>query len=476
MISNLRKFAKTRIAKGLIGIIIIPFVFWGMGGVFSGGNTNSIAKINNYNISTQDLVDHLNEARLDTDTIKKNIDNNVLEELLGNLVSTTLIQMEIEDLNISIPDEILIKKIKNNKSFLDNQNNFSRTKYEKFLLLSNMTAPDFEYRLKKSELQKNLFTYISGGIKSPFFMTNNMFKEQTKKIDIKFFNLNNIYKKKKKFSNNEIESYVNENKEQLKNDYIDFSYLKLTSKNLAESDEFNAFFFEKIDEIENKISNGTTFDEIISDIKIEPTTKTNYSPKIKNNEIEEKIYQKRNKNKIALIEENEFFVLYEIKKINKILPNLDDKNFRNKITEILYQKSKYEYNFRLISDINNKKFNENNFTKLSNDNGAAVEQVQLNSIEDNDKFDINSVKLMYALPINSFTLISDKEQNIYLGKVIKSNQRNIIKKSDEYTNYNNQTNKKIGDNMYLSYDFLLNKKYKVKINQKTLERVKNYYR
>ena len=64
------------------------------------------------------------------------------------------------------------------------QNKFSRTKYEKFLLLNNLTAPGFESRLKKSELQKNLFTYISGGIKSPFFMTNNMFKEQTKKIDI----------------------------------------------------------------------------------------------------------------------------------------------------------------------------------------------------------------------------------------------------------------------------------------------------
>ena len=307
-------------------------------------------------------------------------------------------------------------------------------------------------------------------------MTNNMFKEQTKKLDIKFFNLNNIYKKKESFSNNEIESYVNENKEQLKNDYIDFSYLKLTSKNLAESDEFNDFFFEKIDEIENKISNGESFNDIISYIKIEPTIKTNYAPKIKNNEIEEKIYQKRNKNNIALIEENEFFVLYEIKKINKILPNLDDQNFRNKITEILYQKSKYDYNFRLISDINNKKFDESDFTKLSNAHSATVEQIQLKSIEDNDKFDINSVKLMYALPINSFTLISDQEQNIYLAKVIKLNQRNIVKNSDEYTNYNNQTNKKMRDNMYLSYDFLLNKKYKVKINQKTLERVKNYYR
>ena len=199
MISNLRNFAKTRIAKILIVIIIIPFVFWGMGGVFSSGSTNSVAKINNYNISTQDLVDHFNETRLDLETIKENIDNNVIEELLGSLVSNTLIQMEIEDLNIHISEKVLIEKIKKNKAFLDNQNKFSRTKYEKFLLLNNMTAPDFEIRLKKSELQKNLFSYISGGIKSPFFITNKTFKEQTKKLDIKFINLINVYKKKRKF-------------------------------------------------------------------------------------------------------------------------------------------------------------------------------------------------------------------------------------------------------------------------------------
>ena len=49
MLNKLRNFSKGKLAGVLVGIIIIPFVFWGMGSVFSGGNTNSIAKINNYN-------------------------------------------------------------------------------------------------------------------------------------------------------------------------------------------------------------------------------------------------------------------------------------------------------------------------------------------------------------------------------------------------------------------------------------------
>ena len=60
MIGSFRNFAKTKFAGILVFIIIIPFVFWGMGSMFSGGNTNSIAKINNKNISTQEFIDHLN--------------------------------------------------------------------------------------------------------------------------------------------------------------------------------------------------------------------------------------------------------------------------------------------------------------------------------------------------------------------------------------------------------------------------------
>ena len=45
MLNKLRSFSRGKLATVLVGIIIIPFVFWGMGGVFSSGNTNTIVKI-----------------------------------------------------------------------------------------------------------------------------------------------------------------------------------------------------------------------------------------------------------------------------------------------------------------------------------------------------------------------------------------------------------------------------------------------
>ena len=45
MLSTIRNFSKTIYAKVLLGIVVIPFVFWGMGSSFKGGSKNVIVKI-----------------------------------------------------------------------------------------------------------------------------------------------------------------------------------------------------------------------------------------------------------------------------------------------------------------------------------------------------------------------------------------------------------------------------------------------
>ena len=186
MLNKLRVFSKGKLATVLVAIIIIPFVFWGMGSVFSGGNTNSVAKINNYNISTNDFIKHINNSKINNDIIQENIDNNILENLLSDLVASSIINIEIKDLNLNISDKNLANIIKKNKMFLDSESKFSRLKYEKFLLETNLTAAQFEHRLKNNELKKKLFQYVSGGIKSPYFIANKTYKENAKIIDLSY--------------------------------------------------------------------------------------------------------------------------------------------------------------------------------------------------------------------------------------------------------------------------------------------------
>ena len=481
MLNNIRNFSKTWFAKILLVIIIIPFVFWGMGGVFSGGNTNNIAKINNQSISTQDFINYLNSSKIDTNYIKDNIDENVIEELLAELISSTMLSLEIKDLSLSISDKILNKKIIGNKNFLDENKKFSRIKYEKFLLSSNLSAPSFEFKLRESELKNNLFAYISGGIKSPTFLTNNVYKNETKKITISYINLENVYKKKEDFLDKEISKFIEENKDTLKEKNISFNYSKITPQNLIGINEYNETFFKKIDEIENEISNGSSFEKLSNKYKFKSTFIKNLKEyEIKNYDDEEqKFYKKILKNtdnKIELLDENDYYILYEIVNVQQILPQVENAQFKEKIKQMLSNRSKFEFNNDLMKKISKKEFSQSNFDKLSETNSAKIESIEIKSIKDNEKFSNESVKFMYSMSENNFTLAVDEKNNIYLVKIVNILENNISKNSKNFARYTNQANLKIRDQMFTSYDFFLNDKYKVEINQKTLDRVKNYFR
>ena len=103
-----------------------------------------------------------------------------------------------------------------------------------------------------------------------------------------------------------------------------------------------------------------------------------------------------------------------------------------------------------------------------------IENLLLNSVKDNKKFDIKAVELMYSLPVNSFTLINDEMSNIYLAK-IKNFQNEIMENNDKINEYTNKQNSNLKNNMLKSYDLYLNSRYDVTLNQKTIERVKNFF-
>ena len=473
MLNKLRNFSKGKLAGVLVGIIIIPFVFWGMGSVFSGGNTNSIAKINNHNVSTQDFADFVNNSKISSEVIKENIDNNVLEELLKQLVSITLINLEIDELEVFISDNNLATKIKKKKNFQDENNNFSRTKYEKFLLENNMSSIEFEKGIKDNELKKKLFKYISGGIKSPFFLVNKTYKENFKKIEIDYINLNKSYIDKNKITINDVKKYIEKNEEKFLVEKVDLSIVKISPEIISGEKEFTETFFSKIDEIEDLISNKVNIDEISKKYSLKIETYKEYYPGKIDNKLLDEIYKKKDTSVTDIIDKNDFFLLYEITNPKKILPNINDTNFLKMAKNDLYQMSKYDLHKELMMKIQKKKFNDEDFSKLAKNNFINL---KINSIEDTKQFTADSIKLLYSLAIDDYSLISDKNNNVYLVRLKNIDENNLIKNSDEKIILSNQTNSELRDMLYNSYDFLLNEKYNIEVNEKTLERMKNYFR
>ncbi len=456
----------------LIVIIIIAFGFGGFGGGFSTNNQNNIAKINKTNVTTQDFMDYVNQSGISQEAIRNNLENNIIEELLSGLISTTLIDLEIEDFKLSINEKTILKYLKENKNFINENGAFERIKYEKFLLSNNMSAPLFELKLKNQGLQKHLFDFIGAGTITPEFLIESKFEENNNSLVIEYFDMENLYKIKEDYTSDEINKFIEENKDQLKREYIDFKYVVLNPKNLIGIDEFNQDFFNEIDEIENKISQSESFSSIIENINVDVIDINEFVPNENNNTNEELIYSKKS-SKLDIFESGDNYILYNIENEYDRSPDLNDETVKGEIVEFIYQKGKFDYNRKIIEEIQSDEFNDSKFTELSS---GKIQSGSINSINDDELFEVNSIKMLYSLPQNSFALVNNTNNQIFLVKIKDINKNIINKQGDEYREFINLQNTNNRKSILQSYDTLLNNKYQVQLNQKTIDRIKNYFK
>ncbi len=475
MLNKFKNLSKSKLGAVLVFIVALPFVFFGMGSIFQNKDTNNVAKIDNYNISTKNFTNHIKSLGISSEVITNNLDQNILEEILSDLLAKKFIELEIDYYDLSISDKQLVKIIKNNKNFFDEKSKFDRIKYEKFLIENNINPSNFEKRLKNRELEKKLFFLLNGGVKVPEFVVKKYYEYENSKIDLRFINLDNFYKKKSQFTEIEITNYIENNNNNLQRDFIDFNYTKITPKNLIGADEYNETFFSEIDNIENNLSNFTDLKSLLNNYEnIKVQNKTNYTL-VNNDDPFKEIYDNRFDDNIQILDKNDYILLFQVKRVESKIPEITDENFKNFVLTSLVEKEKFNYNKKIFDKISTKKFSDIDFENISSDK-SLFKNIQINSVKDNNFFEINSVEYMYSLPEKSFLLASDEKGKIYLAKINKIKTQNIDNKKEAFDIYYNKIHEKLKSDVFSTYDLYLNNKYNVKIYSRTIERLRNYFK
>ena len=258
----------------------------------------------------------------------------------------------------------------------------------------------------------------------------------------------------------------------MKVEYLNFDYAIINPKNLIGIDEFNQTFFDKIDQIEIYISNNVDFEIFINSLNLKKISVSNFRFSSDKNDIEKKIFESKNID-FDLFENNDDYIIYKINSSEKKSPDLKDEQIKKEILQLISQKNKFEYNKDLIDKIQKNEFSERDFVNLGGNN---IQEITINSSKDNKKFEINSIELLYSLPINSFTLINDDKNNIYLVKIKQIKTVNLDLNDKNFKQYINKQNSKNKNTILKSYDLLLNNKYNVVLNHQTIERVKNFFK
>ena len=163
MLSSLRKFSETVMAKIFIALIALSFVFWGINDFYRSDYNGTIAEIDGDEISFSEFANEFNKIIRNNNiqSQKIAIEKNIHILAISNIISEKLLKLHAKNLGIMIDDTVIAIEIKNSNEFNDKEV-FSRTKYEKFLLEKNINSKILEEQINKNLKQKIIINSISG--------------------------------------------------------------------------------------------------------------------------------------------------------------------------------------------------------------------------------------------------------------------------------------------------------------------------
>ncbi len=482
MATSIGKLSKSFFLKLLVGIIILPFVFWGMGDVFRSGNQNVVATIDSEKISSQEFINYLNRLNLSEEERKSLNTSNLLDKILSDFIGKKIIDLEMEELGVKLSDKSLGNIIMNDETFFE-EKKFSRTKYEKFLLESGLSAPTFEQNISEQEKKRQLLTFLSEGTRLPDFLVEKAFQEENQIKTVQYLELDEYYKKIP-IKEKEVKEIYETNKKFFTEEFKKIAYVELTPSILTGQKEYSELYFKKIDEIENGILDGKKINDFAKDLNL-LLTKTEEVNKSKKNKagkivlkIDEELFAKFFNNKELNIPElinikNKYYIS-QITSLNKISRTLDNKEVKKAINSQIEIQNIVKNNSEIIKEISEGKFNKDKMKNYANDKDLEIKKTVIKNIKDNSFFSEEIIKKIFKLKNGEIDLVTNSLLNKNLIIYIESTEKTSLNKSTEnYDLYKTKAKLKLTSNIFKTYDKNINFKYKVEVNQKALTRIKN---
>ena len=484
MLTSIGKFSKSFFIKLLVGIIILPFVFWGMGDVFRGGNQNVIASIDSEKVSTQEFLNYLRRLNLKEEQIKNLPKTDLIEKILSEYIGKRVMALEIEKLGITINDNSLRNIIKNDEIFFKN-NKFSRTEYEKFLIKSGVTAPLFEANIVEQEKRRQFLSSLSSGIVIPQILVKKEYRKENQIKTIKYIDLEKYHSKNIPTAESKRALYER-NKNVFFTEFKSINYAEITPEKIAGNKEYDENFFKQLDKLENNVLDGQSFNEsarnynleIISINKINANKEDESKNKIKDfsDNLFKKIYNLKSVQSPEVVNLDNKYYLAEISSIEKKNRPFDDPEVQEALNAQINFKTKIENNTSILKDISMGALDKEKFIEFASDNNLEIKDYKIDNLKDNKIFSEGIIKRIFLTKDGEIDLITNNTlTKSFLVLPIKTEYKELKKDTNEYEQFEAKARLNLINKIYQSHDSNLNEKYKVELNQRTIERVKNSF-
>ena len=391
--------------------------------------------------------------------------------------------LEIEKLGIFINDDALRNLIKNDQTFYKD-NKFSRVEYEKFLIKSGVSAPLFEANIVEQEKRRQFLSDLSGGIVVPEKLVNQEYRKENQTKIIKYIDLEKYHSNNLPSEESKKELYE-KNKNIFFTEFKTLRYAEILPEKISGTKKYNEEFFKQLDVIENNILDGISFDETVKNnnlttIFIEKINNKKEDVNKKQIKISDKLFKKiyslKSNQVPEIINIVDKYYLVEVLSVVRENRSFSDPDVQDALNSQLSFKKKIESNTSIIKDISMGALNKEKFQKFAQENSLVIKDYTIKSLKQNEIFSENIIRRIFLTEDNKIDLITNNTlTKNFLVLAIKTDYQDFKKDSNKYEQYEAKARLNLINKIYLLHDNNLNEKYKVELNQKTIERVKNSF-
>ena len=181
------------------------------------------------------------------------------------------------------------------------------------------------------------------------------------------------------------------------------------------------------------------------------------------------------KNILKEIIDNKYF-LAEISNIEKKSRDFSEPEVQEALNAQLSFKNKIDNNTSIIKDISMGALDKDKLTKFASDNKLEIKNYKIESLKQNQIFSEGIIKRIFLIKDGEMDLITNNTlTKSFLILAIKTEYKDLKKDSNDYEKFEAKARLNLINKIYQSHDNNLNEKYKVELNQRTIDRVKNSF-
>ena len=178
MLRNMRNVGRTWIGKVIAGVLftllILSFAVWGIGDIFRGGASSTVARVGETEItaemarqSYQDQVRRLSIQIRQPITPAEARALGLDREVLSSLVTEATLNERARQMGLAVSDQLVARAIMDDPTFEDGAGNFDRNRFQALLRNVGLTEERYLFEQRDAVARDQIVSAVAGDVTAP---------------------------------------------------------------------------------------------------------------------------------------------------------------------------------------------------------------------------------------------------------------------------------------------------------------------